>query len=155
MTADDIGTQKALQFSPETFRTLFKPRMARYIELIRRYADAPILLHSCGSVYEVIDDLIDIGIGILNPVQTHAANMNPKLLKRKFGKRIAFWGAVDIQQVLPFGSEDEVKTEVRNLFQVLGDGGGWILGPSHNIQPEVPPENIVAMYRAGRESGKY
>lgn len=155
MTADDLGTQKALQFSPEIFRRYFKPRMAKYIEMIREYTDAPILLHTCGSVYEIIEDLIDIGVNILNPVQTHAANMAPKLLKKEFGKRIAFWGAVDIQQVLPFGSPEEVKKEVLELFQTLGRGGGWVLGPSHNIQPEVPPENIVSMYHTGVEECTY
>jgi uroporphyrinogen decarboxylase len=150
MTADDMGTQKALQFSPETFRRYFKPRMARYLEMIRGFTDAPILLHSCGSVYEIIDDLIEIGVNILNPVQTHAANMDPVRLKREFGDRLAFWGAMDIQKVLPFGTESEVEAEVRRLFEILGDGGGWVLGPSHNIQPEVPPENIAAMYRTGR-----
>jgi uroporphyrinogen decarboxylase len=155
MTADDMGTQKALQFSPVTYRKYFKPRNARYIDMIRGYTDAPILLHTCGSVYEIIDDLIEIGVGILNPVQTRAANMDPRLLKERFGTRIAFWGAVDIQQVLPFGSEGEVEAEVRSLFETLGDGGGWVLGPSHNIQPEVPPENIIAMYRAGREACRY
>ena len=152
MTADDMGTQKGLQFSPDTFRKYFKSRMARYIEQIRSFTDVPILLHTCGSVYELIDDFIDIGVDILNPVQTHAANMDPKLLKRRFGRRIAFWGAVDIQQVLPFGSPAEVIEEVQQLFKILGEGGGWVLGPSHNIQPEVPPANIVAMYRAGRET---
>ncbi len=155
MTADDMGTQKALQFSPEYYRKFFKPRNAKYFDMIRKATDAPILLHSCGSVYEIIGDLIDIGLQILNPVQTYAAQMEPALLKREFGKHLAFWGAVDIQHVLPFGTVKEVQDEVKQLFETLGDGGGWVLGPCHNIQPGVPPDNIIAMYRAGRELCRY
>ena len=155
MTADDMGTQKALQFSPDHYRRFFKPRNAKFFDLIRRYTDAPILLHSCGSVYEIIGDLIDIGLQILNPVQTHAANMDPVLLKKEFGKHLAFWGGVDIQHVLPFGTVEEVKDEMKRLFETLGEGGGWVVGPCHNIQPEVPPDNIIAMYKTGRELCRY
>ena len=155
MTADDMGTQKALQFSPEHYRRFFKPRNAKFFEMIRAVTDAPILLHSCGSVYEIIGDLIDIGLQILNPVQTYAAQMEPALLKREFGKHLAFWGAVDIQHVLPFGTVEEVEDEVKRLFETLGKGGGWVVCPCHNIQPEVPPDNIIAMYRAGRELCRY
>lgn len=155
MTADDMGTQKALQFSPEHYRRFFKPRNAKYIEMIRKVTDAPVLLHTCGSVYEIIDDLIEIGVQILNPVQTYAAQMDPGLLKKHFGKKIAFWGAVDIQHVLPFGTVQDVRDEVSRLFETLGNGGGWIMSACHNIQPEVPPENIMAMYKAGRDLCSY
>ena len=104
------------------------------------------LLHSCGSVYSVLNDLIEIGVQILNPVQTRAANMDPVTLKKEFGDRLAFWGGVDIQEVLPFGSPDDVRADVTHLFETLGDGGGWVLCPSHDIQPEVPPQNIVTLY---------
>ena len=155
MTADDMGTQKSLQFSPDLYRRIIKPRNARYMELIKKYTDAPILLHTCGSVYDIIDDFVEIGVQILNPVQTRAANMAPELLKERFGRKIAFWGGVDIQQVLPFGTEAEVRAEVRKLFQSLGQGGGWVVSPAHNIQPEVPPSNIVAMYAEARDNCKY
>lgn len=155
MTADDMGTQKALQFSPEYYRKYFKPRNAKFIDMIRKVTDAPILLHSCGSVYEIIGDLIDIGVNILNPVQIYAAQMEPELLKKEFGKRIAFWGAVDIQHILPFGTVREVEDEIVRLYNTLGEGGGWVVSPCHNLQPGIPPDNIIAMYRAGREKCRY
>ena len=104
---------------------------------------------------EIVESLIEIGVQILNPVQTRARDMDPVFLKKEFGDRIAFWGGVDIQTVLPFGSPEDVRDEVKYLFETLGEGGGWVLCPSHNIQPEVPPENIVAMYEAGAEVGRY
>lgn len=155
MTADDMGSQKSLQFSPDLYRRMFKPRNARYMDLIRRYSDAPILLHTCGSVFDIVDDLADIGVQILNPVQTRAANMAPELLKERFGNKMAFWGAVDIQHVLPFGDETEVRNEVQHLFRTLGAGGGWVISPSHNIQPEVPAKNLVTMYGEALENCWY
>ena len=147
VTADDMGTQQSLQFSPRTYRQLFKPRQARYFDLIRSMTDASLLFHSCGSVYPILNDLIEIGVQILNPVQTRAADMDPVTLKREFGDRLAFWGGIDIQQVLPFGSPDDVRADVTHLFETLGAGGGWVLCPSHDIQPEVPPGNIVTLYK--------
>ena len=155
MTADDMGTQKALQFSPEHYRKFFKPRNARFIDMIRKVTDAPILVHSCGSVYEIIGDLIDIGVNILNPVQIFAAQMEPERLKKEFGSKIAFWGAMDIQRILPFGTVEEVENEVVRLFEILGEGGGWVVSPCHNLQPGIPAENIIAMYRTGREKCRY
>jgi len=155
LTSDDMGTQQSLMFSPTTYRKLFKPRHKRYFDFIRSKSDAPLMMHTCGSVSAILDDLIDIGVQILNPVQTRAQDMDPVYLKKTFGDRIAFWGGVDIQTVLPFGSPDDVRNEVRHLFETLGEGGGWVLCPSHNIQPEVPPQNIVAMYEAGLELGQY
>ena len=155
LTADDMGTQQALMFSPRTYRDLFKPRHKKFFEFIRSKSDAPLMLHSCGSISAILDDLIEIGVQILNPVQTRARDMDPVFLKKEFGDRIAFWGGVDIQTVLPFGSPEDVRDEVKHLFETLGEGGGWVLCPSHNIQPEVPPENIVAMYEAGAEVARY
>lgn len=155
ITGDDMGTQTALQFSPRTYRKIIKPRQKKYYDLIHGLTDAPLMLHSCGSLYEILPDLIEIGVQILNPVQTHATNMDPVRLKTEFGKNLTFWGGVDIQEVLPYGTPEQVRDEVKHLFETLGKGGGWVLGPSHNIQPEVPPENIIAMYRAGREVARY
>lgn len=154
-TGDDMGTQRGLQFSLEHYRRLFKIRQARFFDMVKSKSDAPILLHTCGSVYEIIGDLIEIGVQILNPVQTRAANMKPEQLKKEFGGRIAFWGGVDIQHVLPFGTIDEVKREVQYLFETLGEGGGWVLCPSHNLQPDIPAENIAALYRHAREFCRY
>jgi uroporphyrinogen decarboxylase len=155
LTSDDMGTQKSLMFSPRMYREMFKPRHKKFFDFIRSKSDAPLMMHSCGSISAILDDLIEIGVQILNPVQTRAEGMDPAYLKKEFGDRIAFWGGMDIQDVLPFGSPEDVRNEVKHLFETLGEGGGWVLCPSHNIQPEVPPENIVAMYEAGAEVARY
>jgi len=155
LTSDDMGTQQSLMFSPRMYRELFKPRHKKFFDFIRSMSDAPLMMHSCGSISAILDDLIEIGVQILNPVQTRAEGMDPAYLKKEFGDRIAFWGGMDIQNILPFGSPQDVRNEVKHLFETLGEGGGWVLCPSHNIQPEVPPENIVAMYEAGAEVARY
>jgi len=147
MTGDDMGTQNGLQFSPATYRKLIKPRQKKFFDLVHSKTSAKMLLHSCGSVYSIINDLIEIGVDILNPVQRRAANMDPAKLKAEFGDRLVFWGGVDIQQVMPFGSPDDVRAEVKYLFETLGVGGGWVLSCAHNIQPEVPPQNIVTLFK--------
>lgn len=148
---DDLGTQSGLQFSPNHYRKLFKPRHAKYLEVVHSCTDAKVLFHSCGSVHSVIGDLIDIGVDVLNPVQPRASGMDPGRLKREFGRHIAFWGAIDVQGVMPFGSEAEVRAEVQRRFMELGEGGGWVLAPAQNLQADVPPQNIVSLYKAGRE----
>lgn len=155
LTSDDMGTQQTVMFSPTTYRKLFKPRHKKYMDFIRGKSDAPLMMHTCGSVSAILNDLIEIGVQILNPVQTHAQDMDPVYLKKTFGRRIAFWGGMDIQTVLPFGSPEDVRDEVKYLFETLGEGGGWVLCPSHNIQPEVPPQNIQAMYEAGTTLARY
>jgi uroporphyrinogen decarboxylase len=143
---DDFCSQTGPLISPETFRTLIKPYLGHYCELIKRKTDAKLHLHSCGAVAELVPDLIEIGIDIINPVQLSAKGMDPVLLKKRFGQSICFWGGIDTQKILPFGTVEEVKTEVRRVSRILGKGGGYILNPVHNLQPDVPPENIVAMY---------
>ena len=113
----------------------------------------PILFHSCGSVSSLIPDLLDVGIDALNPVQVAAANMDTRRLKQEFGRDLTFWGAIDTQHVLPLGTPAEVREEVRHQIDDLGDGGGYVLCPVHNVQPEVPPENLVAMFEAALEYG--
>lgn len=143
---DDYGMQQAPLFRPQLFTDLVKPINQRMISAVRELTEARILLHSCGSVYPMINDLIDIGIHALNPVQVSASNMEPERLKNEFGDRLAFWGGIDTQDVLPFRSPEEVRAEVRHLIEVLGEGGGYVLATVHNIQNGVPPENIVAMF---------
>ncbi len=142
---DDLGTQQSTLFDPAIYREIIKPRHARMIAALKGRTDAKVLLHSCGAVSAVFDDFIDIGVDAINPVQVGAAGMAPERLKSKWGDRLAFWGAVDTQQVLPFGTPDEVRAEVRRLIDVLGAGGGYVVNSVHNIQPDVPPENVVAM----------
>jgi uroporphyrinogen decarboxylase len=150
---DDIGTQKATLIRPELYRRLIKPRHKRMADAIKRYGK-PIVYHSCGSVRALIPDLIEIGIDALNPIQVAAAGMDPKTLKREFGRDLSFWGAIDNQHVLPFGTVEEVRAEVRTRIDELGQGGGYVLCAAHNIQHDVPPENVVAMYEAALESGR-
>ncbi|MCX5907578.1 MAG: hypothetical protein NTY64_10425, partial [Deltaproteobacteria bacterium] len=104
-----------------------------------------------GSLAAIIEDLVQAGVDILNPIQVKAAGMNPAELKRKYGDRLAFWGAIDSQQVLPFGSVEHVQKEVEMRIEQLGRDGGYVLGAVHNIQPDVPVENILAMYRHARK----
>ena len=155
MAGDDIGAQNGLQCSPRTYRQLIKPRQKKFFDLVHSKTSAKMLLHTCGSVYPIINDFIEIGVEILNPIQRRAADMDPKKLKAEFGDRLVFWGGVDIQEVMPFGSPDDVRTEIKYLFETLGTGGGWVLSCAHNILPEVPPENIVTLYREAPELTRY
>jgi len=130
---------------------LIRPYQEGIVETIRTHTKAKILYHTCGCVYPYVADFIDIGIDALNPVQVRARNMEPERLKREFGARIAFWGGIDTQHLLPYGTPEQVRDEVRRLFRFHGAGGGWVLAAVHNIQPDVPPENVLAMFEAGRE----
>jgi uroporphyrinogen decarboxylase len=123
-----------------------KPLLKRYYRLIREKTGARLHLHSCGSVRKLLVDFIDIGVEILNPVQISAREMEPEELKSEFGDRLSFWGGIDTHHVLPFCTPQEVASEVRRIVGILGRGGGYVLNPVHNIQPDVSPQNIVAMY---------
>jgi uroporphyrinogen decarboxylase len=109
-------------------------------------------MHSDGSIRELLADIIDCGVDVINPVQTNAQGMEPGPLKAEYGKDVCFWGGIDTQKVLPFGSAAEVAQEVRDRIGDLGSGGGYVVASVHNIQSEVPPENVVAMYDTVRES---
>lgn len=148
---DDIGQQDRGVCSLPVYRSLIRPYQERIVECIREHTKAKILYHTCGSVYRYIEDFIDIGIDALNPIQVAARNMEPVRLKQEFGGRIAFWGGIDSQRILPCGTPDEVRTEVQRMFGILGEGGGYVLAGVHNIQPDVPPANLLAMFDAGRE----
>lgn len=152
---DDLGTQNGPLISLETYRRMIKPRQRRLVETLRRYTSAKLFYHSCGSVVAFIPDLIDLGIQALNPVQVSAVGMDPAVLKREFGRDMAFWGGVDTQRVLPFGTPAEVAAEVKRRFAELGPGGGWVCAAVHNIQPGVPPENICALFDTAAEVGWY
>ena len=148
---DDVGLQDRPVCSLPMYRQLIRPAHERVVETIHAHTRAKILYHTCGSVYRYIEDFISIGIDALNPIQVRAKNMEPERLKREFGGRIVFWGGIDSQHVLPHGSPQDVADEVRRIFGILGTGGGYVLAAVHNIQPDVPPENILAMFAAGRE----
>lgn len=145
-TADDLGVQNQSFMSADLYRSQVKPHHARFMDTVHRHTKAPIILHSDGSVYELLPDIIDCGVQVLNPVQVSAGGMDPERLKREFGSDLAFWGGIDTQHVLPFGTASDVELDVRQRTSDLGRGGGYVLASVHNIQAEVPPENIVAMF---------
>ncbi len=154
--ADDMGAQNALLLSPDTYRARIKPFQAALYGHVKEKYGKKILLHSCGSIRPIIGDLIEIGVDALNPVQISAENMEPASLKREFGNRIKFWGGgIDTQQVLAFATPEEVKAHVKHNVEIFKQGGGYIFAQVHNIQPDVPVENILAMYEAYRESADY
>ena len=149
---EDLGTQTSLVISPSQFRLLVKPRLEHLINAIkRRSPHTRVMLHSCGAVFPLIGDFIDIGVDILNPIQPAASGMEAERLKREFGSELCFHGGVDVQRVLCHGTPDQVIEHVEHCVEVLGAGGGYIAAPSHCIQPDVPPENIVAMVECLKE----
>ncbi|MGI5818338.1 MAG: uroporphyrinogen decarboxylase family protein [Armatimonadota bacterium] len=146
---DDLGTQNGTQISPKLYREMVKPYHRRLWELIKRLSGKPLLLHSCGSIHDVIPDLIEIGVDAINPVQVSARNMDGALLKREFGRELTFWGGgCDTQQVLGRGTPEQVREEVRRRVDQFADDGGFVFCQVHNIQHDVPPENVMAMYEA-------
>ncbi|MBN2408230.1 MAG: methyltransferase [Candidatus Aminicenantes bacterium] len=148
---DDLGTQLAPQISPRMYRRFFKPRHKLIYERIRRRTGVHLFLHSCGAIAELLPDLIEVGVEIINPVQTSARGMEPDRLKREFGKDVTFWGGgCDTQRVLPHGTEKEIDEHVRRRIEILAPGGGFVFAQVHNIMPNVPPQNIVAMVEAAK-----
>ena len=150
--AEDLGSQEDLMYSPEHIRRFLIPGMKRMIDLAHG-AGAFVFHHSDGAVRRIIPDMIKAGIDVLNPIQWRCKGMAREGLKRDFGDKLVFHGGVDNQQTLPFGTVDEVRQEVIDNISTLGEGGGYILAPCHNIQSITPPENIVAMYETGLEHG--
>lgn len=146
MQGDDLAAQNGPLMSLEAYRRFIKPRQKKVFDLIKQKTEAKLFYHCCGSVYRFIPDLLEIGIDILNPIQVSAKDMNTKRLKKEYGDKLVFWGAIDTQHVLPFGTPQDVENEVKRRIEDLGHGGGYILASVHNIQADVPPENIVAMF---------
>jgi uroporphyrinogen decarboxylase len=151
---DDIGTQRGLLISPTMFRQFIAPRLKLLVDLAHSH-DTKVMFHSCGSITEFIDDLIEIGVDILDPIQVSAANMDPAQIKEQYGSRICLHGSIDTQYVLPQGSPEEVAHNVVKMIDALGPGGGFILAPCHVLQTDVPTENVRAMYETGHKYGAY
>jgi uroporphyrinogen decarboxylase len=152
---DDIGGQNAMMISPATFRSLVKPRIAELIDHIKGQADVKFMYHTDGTVAPVVDDIIEMGVDILNPIQTSALGMDTDMLKELYGDRICFHGAIDVQMMLPFSTPEEVRYDVAKRIYHLARGGGYILAPCHNIGSDVPPVNVEAMYFSAQEYGRY
>ncbi len=149
-SGDDFGMQNGPFMSPAVFREMIAPWYKDRILHTKLYTKAAFFHHTCGSVYQLLDDIIGMGVEILNPVQPGACDMEPERLKEKFGSRISFWGAIDEQGLLTSASPEEVARETRRVESILNQNGGYILAASHNIQPDVPVENIIAMFTAFR-----
>jgi uroporphyrinogen decarboxylase len=148
--ANDFGTQKGLIIHPEMWRKYFKQRIRKLADLGHRHG-LKVAMHSCGDIHAIIPDLIEIGIEILNPIQVSAANMDPAILKREYGRDLVFFGAIDYNEILNHGTEEVVRAEVRRIIDLLGRDGRYIVAPSHDLMmSEVPPRNIWAMYDEAR-----
>lgn len=153
---DDLGTQDRLMISPKMYRKMLKPIHADLIAFIKEHTKAKVFFHTDGDVFDLIGDFIEIGIDVLNPVQTSAGKMaDLEGLKRQFGKQIVFCGAVDTQYILPSGTPEQVRQEMKRVIQALGQDGGYMVASVHTIMNEVPPENILAMVDATLEFGTY
>lgn len=145
--ADDVGVQDGLMISPRMFRKFIRPSLERFIAQAHEHGQK-VMYHTCGAVRRLIPDFIDMGVDILNPIQTSAKGMEAAGLKRDFGDALCFHGAMDIQTVLSQGTPAQVRAEAARLCEVLGRGGGFILAPTNNVMPETPIENIMTLYEA-------
>jgi uroporphyrinogen decarboxylase len=151
--ADDMGIQTQSFMSRELYRSCVKPHHARFVDALHRRTRAKVIMHSDGAIYDLLPDIADCGVDVINPVQVNAEGMDPERLKRQFGDVLCFWGGIDTQKVLPYGSPEEVAAEVDARIHDLGRGGGYVLASVHCIQAEVPPANVVAMFEAARGGG--
>ncbi len=153
ITGTDFGTQRGLFISCKSYRDLFKPYHRQVNDLIHEKSNWKTFIHSCGSIWDLMPDLLEAGFDIFNPVQCSAAKMDARDLKREFGKELVFWGGgVDTQKTLPFGTPDEVYREVRERIEIFNEGGGFVFNSVHNVQGNTPIENVLSMFRAVRES---
>jgi len=152
VTGTDFGTQTGPFISPKSYRELYQPFHRRVNDWVHEHTPWKTFIHTCGSVMALLPDIQAAGFDILNPVQTSAADMDPQTLKDRFGERLAFWGGgVDTQKTLPFGTPDQVRREVRQRIEIFGRGGGFVFNTVHNVQANVPAENLLALYQAVKE----
>lgn len=152
-SGDDFATQSSLFMSVDMFREFVKPYLQKRIAYTKTFTDAAFLHHSCGSVFPLIPDLKDTGVDILNPIQPKASFMSPENLKSHYGNDIVFHGGIDTQEILPFGTKQSVEDTVENTINIMNQNGGYIFAAAHNIQEDVPPENVVYMFEAARKFG--
>jgi uroporphyrinogen decarboxylase len=153
---DDLGAQDAPLISTQMYKKFIKPRQKRLFSFIKERTKAKLFFHSDGAIYDFIPDLIEVGVDILNPIQYSAAKMDTKILKKEFGKDLVFWGGgIDTQNILPFGSKDQITEEIKSKINDLAPGGGFVFDTTHVIQSDVPPENIVTMLETFNNYCKY
>lgn len=152
---EDLSGQDGPLISPAMYRKYVKPCHRRIFQEIRKYTAAKLCVHICGSAWAFLDDFVELGVDVLNPVQTSARNMEPQRLKDRYGSILSFHGGIDTQRFLPRATPQEVKEEVRRMIRILGKGGGYLFTSCHSIQPDVSPQNIVALFSAAVEHGRY
>jgi uroporphyrinogen decarboxylase len=144
---DDVGGQNAMLISPETWRRFLKPRMGQFISSLKRINPVlKVAYHSDGFIQPIIPDLLEVGVDVLNPLQPRS--MDPAALKKEYGRRLCFWGSIDEQETLPFGTPAEVRAEVLDRLSTVGKSGGLIVGPTHHVQLDTPVENVLALVEA-------
>jgi len=153
---DDLGTQDSLMMSPDMYRRVLKPVHADYIRFIKDRTDAKVFFHTDGDVFDLIQDFVEMGVDVLNPIQTSAGKMaNLEELKVRWGDRLTFCGGIDTQRILPRGTPEQVQAEVRRVIQILGPGGGYMVSSVHTVMNDVPAQNVLAMVDAVKEYGTY
>lgn len=153
---DDMGNQNGLAVSPDLLRKHVFPRYRKVVDAVRKVSNAKIMLHSCGSIAEIIPDMINSGIDIINPLQMNCAGMNIKKIKQEYGNEIALWGAgCDAVDILTNKTVDEIKSHVREMLDICMPGGGFVFCNTHNIQADIQPEKITAIYETVEKYGKY
>ena len=153
---DDWGMQTGPIMNPRTFREVFKPRYRRLIDLVRSKTKAKVCLHTCGATYWILQDLVDVGVDVIHPLQpTAQGNGDPVRIKREFGSRLGFYSNVANTTILPHGTPQDVVKEVRTKIAALAPGGGYVFSAGHNIQSDVPPANIVALFDTAYTAGVY
>ncbi len=153
---DDLGTQESLMMSPAMYRRILKPIHADYIDFIKRHTHAKVFFHTDGDVFALVDDFVEMGVDILNPIQTSAGKMsNLEELKARWGEKLTFCGAIDTHHILPHGKPEEVREEVRRVIEIMAPGGGYMVSSVHTVMDDVPAENILAMVDAVDEFGRY
>ena len=156
LTGTDFGTQRSLFISLKAYRDLYKPFHKKLNDYVHSHSNWKTFIHSCGAIYELIPDLIDVGFDVLNPVQCSATGMDPEKLKREFGKDIVFWGGgVDTQHTMPAGSPDDVYREVKKRIEIFNKNGGYVFDAIHNVQAKTPMDNVNAMFKAIRDSANH
>ncbi|MCD6361005.1 MAG: methyltransferase, partial [Armatimonadetes bacterium] len=156
LTGLDFGSQRCELMSPDTFRATYLPALKLQYDYIHEHTTWKVFEHSCGSIANIVGDMAEAGLDILNPIQTTAAGMDPAWLKEQYGDQLTFWGGgVETQGVLQFGTPEEVREQVKERIEIFAPGGGFVFNPDHNIQPNTPPENIIAAYEAALEWGRY